>query len=119
MGKISGEQLQEGETRLKKTEIMINSMTVEERQNPDLLSSSPSRRRRIAKGASVAEREVSDLVSQFTKMRTMMQQMGQGQMPSFPGMGDMFGGGDRQPGRGNQGGGFQKKPKKKKGFGDL
>ena len=29
MGKISGEQLQEGESKLKKTEIMINSMTVE------------------------------------------------------------------------------------------
>jgi signal recognition particle subunit SRP54 len=120
MGKISGEQLQQGETQLKKAEVMINSMTVEERQKPDLLASSPSRRRRIAKGASVAEREVSDLVSQFTKMRTMMQQMGQGQMPSFPGMGNMLGG--AQPGmRGNQGGGFKKKPKakKKKGFGDL
>ena len=128
MGKLSTDQLQQGEAKLKQSEAMINSMTAEERRNPDLLSSSPSRRRRIARGSGYAERDVSNLVSEFTKMRSLMQQMGQGQMPAMPGMGGMFGGmggGNRpsQPGwRGYPGGGAQKKKKKdkkKKGFGQL
>ncbi len=128
MGKLSNDQLQQGEAKLKQSEAMINSMTAEERRNPDLLSSSPSRRRRIARGSGFAERDVSNLVSEFTKMRSLMQQMGQGQMPAMPGMGGMFGGmggGNRpsQPGwRGYPGGGAQKKKKKdkkKKGFGQL
>jgi len=128
MGKLSTDQLQQGEAKLKQSEAMINSMTTEERRNPDLLSSSPSRRRRIARGSGYVERDVSNLVSEFTKMRSLMQQMGQGQMPAMPGMGGMFGGmggGNRpsQPGwRGYPGGGAQKKKKKdkkKKGFGQL
>lgn len=128
MGKLSADQLQQGETKLKQSEAMINSMTTEERRNPDLLSSSPSRRRRIARGSGFAERDVSNLVSEFTKMRSLMQQMGQGQMPAMPGMGGMFGGmgggnSPSQPGwRGYPGGGAQKKKKKdkkKKGFGQL
>ena len=129
MGKLSADQLQQGETKLKQSEAMINSMTVEERRNPDLLASSPSRRRRIARGSGYADRDVANLVSEFTKMRTLMQQMGQGQMPAMPGMGGMFGGmgGGNQPSqpgwRGYPGGGGpqkkKKKEKKKKGFGQL
>jgi len=128
MGKLSADQLQQGEAKLKQSEAMINSMTTEERRNPDLLSSSPSRRRRIARGSGYADRDVSNLVSEFTKMRSLMQQMGQGQMPAMPGMGGMFGGmgggnPPSQPGwRGYPGGGAQKKKKKdkkKKGFGQL
>jgi signal recognition particle subunit SRP54 len=135
MNKISGEQLEQGEAQLKRAEAMINSMTLEERKNPDLLASSPSRRRRIAKGAGFGLDDVSKLVSDFQKMRSLMQQMGRGQFPGMgglPGMGDMFGtpamGGGRDaagPGwRGYQGGGGppgkkKKKDKKKKGFGSL
>jgi signal recognition particle subunit SRP54 len=115
MNKISGDQLQQGEAQLKKVESMINSMTLEERRNPDLLSSSPSRRRRIAKGSGHKEPDVNKLVSDFSRMRSMMQMMGQGQFPGmpgspFPGMGGAPGG---------QGGAKQKKVKKKKGFGTL
>lgn len=126
MNKLSGVDLEKGEHELKRTEAMISSMTKEERQNPDLLAKSPSRRRRIAKGSGHLERDVSDLVTKFTRMRGMMKQMGQGQMPGMPGMpgmGGMFGGGAPQPGfRGYAGGGSKKakKPKKKKkGFGQL
>ncbi len=135
MNKISGEQLEQGEAQLKRAEAMINSMTLEERKNPDLLASSPSRRRRIAKGAGFGLDDVSKLVSDFQKMRSLMQQMGKGQFPGMgglPGMGDMFGapamGGGRDAGgpgwRGYQGGGGppgkkKKKEKKKKGFGSL
>ncbi len=137
MGKLSSEQLEQGETQLKKAEAMIGSMTVQERKDPDILSSSPSRRRRVAKGSGYGEREVSELVTNFQRMRTMMQQMGQG---NFPGMGGMPGmgmpgmgggmpgmpgmGGNPSPQPGWRGGGGnpnkkKKKDKKKKGFGTL
>ncbi len=126
MGKLSSDQLQMGEAKLKQSEAMINSMTSEERRNPDLLASSPSRRRRIAKGSGYSERDVSNLVSEFTKMRNLMQQMTSGRMPGMAGMGGMFGGmggAPSQPGwRGYSTGASQKKKKKekkKKGFGQL
>jgi signal recognition particle subunit SRP54 len=119
MNKISGDQLQQGEAQLKKVETMINSMTLEERRDPDLLSSAPSRRRRIAKGAGYNVEDVNKLVSDFSRMRSMMQMMGKGQFPGMPGMPSMDGG----PGAGMRGNtpgmGKQKKMKKKKGFGTL
>ncbi len=134
--KISEEQLQQGEVQLKRTEAMINSMTKAERKDPDLLAGSPSRRQRIAKGAGYGVAEVSKLVADFQKMRTMMQQMGQGNFPGMggmpgmgmPGMGGMFGGDAPRGGQAGAPGwrGYQtqpakkkKKEKKKKGFGSL
>ncbi|MEO0928412.1 MAG: signal recognition particle protein, partial [Cyanobacteria bacterium J06643_13] len=126
MGKISGADLAKGETQLKRTESMISSMTKEEKADPDLLAQSPSRRRRVAKGSGFNEKDVSKLVSDFSKMRSMMQNMGRG-MPGMgmPGMG-MPGMGGGMPGMGMPGmGGYpdqgrrKKKKKKKKGFGTL
>ncbi|NEN96362.1 MAG: signal recognition particle protein [Moorea sp. SIO1F2] len=125
MGKLSSSQLQQGETKLKQSEAMISSMTSEERRNPDLLASSPSRRRRIAQGSGHTEKDVRGLVSEFTRMRSLMQQMGQGQMPAMGGLGGMLGGmggGNPRnlPGwRGSGSGKKKKKAKKKKGFGQL
>lgn len=126
--KISSDMLEQGETQLKRVESMINSMTRQERKNPELLSGSPSRRRRIASGSGHKEKEVSKLVSDFQKMRSMMQQMGSGQM-AMPGMGGgMPGMGGGLPGMGGPRPGFRapggsskkkKKQKKKKGFGQL
>jgi signal recognition particle subunit SRP54 len=124
MNKISGDQLQQGEAQLKKVETMINSMTLDERRNPDLLSSAPSRRRRIAKGAGYNVEDVNKLVSDFSRMRSMMQMMGKGQFPGMPGAGGSpfpgMEGGAGAGMRGNTPGmGKQKKMKKKKGFGTL
>lgn len=129
MNKLSDDQLKQGESQLKRAEAMINSMTAGERRDPDLLASSPSRRRRIASGAGYKESDVSKLVNDFQKMRSLMQQMGQGGIPGMPGM---FGGmgnpmaaaGNRPsaPGwRGYSGSPTKKKKKekKKKGFGNL
>ncbi|MEB3231609.1 MAG: signal recognition particle protein [Leptolyngbyaceae bacterium] len=135
MNKFSGEQLEQAEVQLKRCEAMISSMTVEERKNPELLSSSPSRRKRVAQGSGHDLKAVSKLVSDFQRMRSLMQQMGQGNfgMPGMGGLGDMFGGG--MPGMGMPGMGGpppgwrghsspnpskkKKKSKKKKGFGTL
>ena len=126
MGKISGADLAKGENQLQRTESMINSMTKDEKADPDLLSQSPSRRRRVAKGSGFEEKDVSKLVKDFSKMRSMMQNMGRG-MPGMgmPGMG-MPGMGGGMPGMGMpEMGGYpdqgrrKKKKKKKKGFGTL
>ncbi len=112
MGKLSDGQLKQGEDQLKKAEAMIQSMTKEERGNPDLLASTPSRRRRIAKGCGYEEADVSKLISEFTRMRSMMQQMSMG---NFPGMG----GGNPGARGGQPGAAAIKAKKKKKGFGTL
>ena len=132
--KLSSDQLQQGEQQLKRCEAMIKSMTMEERENPEVLAGSPSRRRRVAKGAGYAEKDISKLVTDFQRMRGLMQQMGQGNMGlpgfdgGFPGMGGggmgggqgAFGGQPRPGWRGAGGGGKKKKKnKKKKGFGSL
>ncbi len=136
MGKLSSADLEKGETQLKRTEAMINSMTKEERTNPQLLAQSPSRRRRVAKGSGYQENDVAKLVRDFTKMRSLMQQMTRGGMPSMPampgmggmggmpgmgGMGNPFGGAPMPGFRGYQGGSKKKKKKdkKKKGFGSV
>jgi signal recognition particle subunit SRP54 len=131
MNKLSDDVLTKGEQQLKQAETIINSMTNQERENPELLASSPSRRRRIAKGSGYKEGDVTKLIGDFQRMRSMMQQMGQGNfggmpgMPGMPGMGDLFGGGGgaAQPGWRGYPGGAQgkkkKKDKKKKGFGTL
>jgi signal recognition particle subunit SRP54 len=112
MGKISGDQLKQGEDELKKAEVIISSMTKMERSDPDLLAKTPSRRRRIAKGCGRTESEVNKLIADFTRMRTMMQQMTSGNFPGMPGMPGMGG-------MGGGGGGMKKPKKKKKGFGTL
>ncbi len=119
--KINDAQIQEAEKQLKRCESMISSMTKQERKDPDLIAKSPSRKQRIAQGSGHKLQDVTKLVADFQKMRTMMQQMGQGRMPNFPGMPNMGGGfpgmgGNTAP-SGNPA--YGKKKKKKKGFGEL
>lgn len=124
MNKLNDIDIEKGETELKRTEAMISSMTFEERINPDLLAKSPSRRRRIAKGSGHSETKVGELVKNFTRMRSMMQQIGQGGMPPMSEISSgMFGGigGQIPPGFRGHGGTKKKKKKikRKKGFGQL
>lgn len=64
----------EGEKQFKKIEVMISSMTPDERKNPDLLNS--SRKKRIAKGAGVSIDEFNKFIQQFEMMRKMMKGLG-------------------------------------------
>lgn len=57
-------------------EAIIQSMTSEERQNPDVLNG--SRKARIAKGSGTSTTEVNKLVKQFGEMRKMMKTMNKG-----------------------------------------
>lgn len=63
----------------KPIEAIIDSMTPEERRNPDLLNA--SRRRRIAKGSGTKVRDINDLMKQFNQMKKMMKK--------FSGMGSI------------------------------
>jgi signal recognition particle subunit SRP54 len=60
----------------KHIEAMINSMTLNERQNPDIING--SRRKRIATGAGRTVQDVNNLLKQFTDMRKMMKMMQSG-----------------------------------------
>lgn len=88
---------------------MIGSMTPEERKNPDLIARTPSRKQRIAKGSGYQMQDVTKLVADFQRMRTLMQNMGRNQMmgmgapPPMPSAAPNYG----------------KKKKKRKGFGEL
>lgn len=62
----------EGDKAIKQMEAIIQSMTKEERRNPDLLS--PPRKKRIAMGAGVDISEVNRVVKQFGETRKMMKQ---------------------------------------------
>jgi signal recognition particle subunit SRP54 len=139
MNKIDDGMLKQGEQQLRKIESMIGSMTQAERQKPDLLASSPSRRRRIAAGSGHSPAEVDKVLADFQKMRGFMQQMTRGGMPGMPGMGGLpgMGGFPGMPGMGGgmpgfpAGGASHGKPgrgaapkapkpsKKRKGFGEL
>lgn len=63
----------EGEKQFKKIEVFIQSMTEEERNNPQLLNS--SRKKRIAAGSGISIHDVNIFVKQFEQMREMMKGM--------------------------------------------
>lgn len=75
MNKVTPAQIREAEKNVKFMESMINVMTADERERPELLAESRERRRRVAKDSGKTEQQVSQLVSQLFQMRTRMQKM--------------------------------------------
>jgi signal recognition particle subunit SRP54 len=57
----------------KPIEAIIRSMTLEERENPDVINS--SRKNRIATGSGTSVQQVNQLLKQFGEMRKMMKTM--------------------------------------------
>lgn len=90
MSQMSG-QIDEAkaDNKIKKSEAIILSMTLEERLDPNLLKA--SRKNRIAKGSGTQVSDVNRLISEFEKMKTMMKQMGQMNGMGGKGMGGMGG----------------------------
>lgn len=70
-------------------EAMINSMTPQERTNPDIIDA--SRRKRIARGAGKDLNDVNAFMKQFEQMKDMMKMMNKmpmgGKMPGMGGFG--------------------------------
>ena len=66
------------ENELKRMEGIVHSMTLRERQDPDLIDS--SRRRRIAAGSGAQPHDVSGLVKTFLRSRDMLKSLSGGRM---------------------------------------
>ena len=66
-------------------EAMINSMTIQERRNPDIIN--PSRKNRIAKGSGKDIADLNQFLKQFEQMKGMMKMMNKMPMGKMPGMG--------------------------------
>ncbi|MCP5556275.1 MAG: signal recognition particle protein [Verrucomicrobiaceae bacterium] len=113
MGKIK--DMGVNEDRMKHVEAIVLSMTLKERQNPDILNG--SRRKRIANGSGRPVVEVNQLLKQFDMMRKLMKNKGaMAQMAGgLMGGGGMPGMGGGMPKMG--GGGFGKMPKFRPGGG--
>ncbi len=69
---VPKEMLQQSEQKMKQYEAMINSMTKEERKNPSLLRSNPSRITRVARGSGCGEKDVREFLTQFERMEKLM-----------------------------------------------
>ncbi|BDG79919.1 MULTISPECIES: signal recognition particle protein [Bacillus] len=73
-GKMKGlKNIQVDEKQLNHVEAIIKSMTVLEKEQPDIINA--SRRKRIAKGSGTSVQEVNRLLKQFDEMKKMMKQM--------------------------------------------
>lgn len=79
----------EGEKQFKKIEVFIQSMTEEERNNPQLIDS--SRKRRISKGSGIPLHDINIYIKQFEQMREMMKGMNgmKKNLSKFAKMGDI------------------------------
>ncbi|WP_139904540.1 signal recognition particle protein [Clostridium thermarum] len=72
---LQGVDFAKGEKELAKVEAIIQSMTKKERTHPSLVSSSPSRKKRIAAGSGTTVQDVNKLIKMFENMKKMTKQM--------------------------------------------
>jgi len=85
-GKVTDEQLDDGEVTMNRNIAIIRSMTNKERKNPNILNA--SRRKRIAAGSGTTVQDVNNLIRQYDQSAKLMKQMTKGgfKMPKgFPG----------------------------------
>ena len=68
--------IQIDEKQLDKNKAIIQSMTPQERTNPDIIKA--SRRQRIAKGSGTTVQDVNQLIKQFEQSKEMMKQLKNG-----------------------------------------
>lgn len=71
-GIVKDDQLDVLQNKMEKWRYMIQSMTKEEKNDPDIIHD--ARRKRIARGCGVLEHDVKDLVKNFNNSKTMMKQ---------------------------------------------
>jgi len=74
MIKLPKDALEKQEQKMKSYKHIINSMTQEERDNPDIINS--SRIKRISRGSGRAEADIRDLLNQYKQMKKMMHAFG-------------------------------------------
>ena len=69
------------EKKMAQTKAIIQSMTMYERNNPQIINS--SRKNRIAKGSGTSVQEVNRVLKQFEQTKMMMKQMKNNKMFKF------------------------------------
>jgi len=72
---LKGVDFSQSEKNMGSMEAIIHSMTTKERKNPSIVSSSPSRKKRIADGSGSTIQAVNKLLKDFEMMKKMMKQM--------------------------------------------
>ena len=80
---------------LKRQVAIIDSMTAQERRNPDILKN--SRKKRIAAGSGTTPEAINKLLKMHRGMADMMKAMGSGKRGPMAGLGQMMGFGSAQP----------------------
>jgi signal recognition particle subunit SRP54 len=73
-GRVPESALKQQEEKMKRYKYIMQSMTKDEKNYPDLINQ--SRIRRIAKGSGRTEAEVRELINQYSTMKKMMRQLG-------------------------------------------
>lgn len=73
MPKVNDAQLSAAEKEMKNFEVIINSMTPDERAHPEILKN--SRKVRIAKGSGKTNADVNKVLKKYDQMKLMMKQM--------------------------------------------
>jgi len=71
-GFVKDDQLDLLQTKMEKWRYIIQSMTRDEKNNPDVIND--ARRKRIARGSGVMEHDVKDLIKNFNNSKSMMKQ---------------------------------------------
>jgi len=66
------------EEKMKKWKYILQSMTIEEKRDPEIINS--SRVRRISRGSGTSETDVRELIANFSKMKKVMKKLNPGKM---------------------------------------
>jgi signal recognition particle subunit SRP54 len=74
LGGMSDSIKEKGSSMMKRMSAVIDSMTIQERKDPDILKN--SRKIRISKGSGVGIPEINRMLKQFEQMQKMMKKMG-------------------------------------------
>jgi signal recognition particle subunit SRP54 len=79
--RVPDEAVEVAEDRIKRWKYILQSMTMEEREEPNILKA--SRIRRIARGSGTSDKEVKELIKQHSTMKRFMRSMGKRKIPPF------------------------------------
>jgi signal recognition particle subunit SRP54 len=71
-GMVKEDQLDAMQVRMEKWRFIIQSMTADEKKDPDVINE--SRRKRIARGCGLPEGEIKAMIKQYNDSKTMMKQ---------------------------------------------
>lgn len=86
--KLNGQQIDS--SKLVKMKAIIQSMTIKERENPDLIKG--DRKKRIADGSASTIQDVNALLKQYEQTKQLMKNMNSGKMGKLMNLANRFGG---------------------------